>query len=153
MPWVYSTDTDTGLATISSVSILAPMVEIRWQSSDRPASTSATPTVSPSTSPPASTHGPSGLSTGAKAAIGVVVPVVVIGIAAVLYGVLVVKRKRRQRQPAATRAAELEAGKDDVQTAPVYEMDEGMQEQAQELEARALHEVQGSDPYSVHVAK
>lgn len=71
--------------TYASLSVVAPMIEIRWKSSDRvtaaqthaaaTASSSSPAGISATTPEPAHSGG---LSTGAKVAIGVVVPVVVI---------------------------------------------------------------------------
>ena len=73
----------------------APMIEIRWQSSDRPAKTPAMTTSTSSTlSSRTGTSTPSnGLATSTKIAIGATVPALVI-IAAVLLGVLLWRRKR-----------------------------------------------------------
>jgi hypothetical protein len=76
--------------TISTVSIYAPLIQINWQASDRPANTTASTTTTSMTSgmtsgtPPGSVslspHPSSGLSTDDKIAISVVIPVVVISI-------------------------------------------------------------------------
>ena len=89
---ISSTSTAVGKNTLTSFEVYAPMIEIRWQSSDRSAHT-PTNTGSRSTSPPAqnSSSGSSGLSTGAKAAIGVVVPVAVI---AILVGIFFFWRRK-----------------------------------------------------------
>ena len=69
-------------------SIYAPMIEIRWRSADRngiPSETGKAVPTSSTSSPTTSSSSSSGstLSTGAKAAIGVAVPVVVLALLAV----------------------------------------------------------------------
>jgi hypothetical protein len=87
---------------VSDYELYAPIMELRWQSSDRPASVTATPTPSfnagtanssipgsveatrtastaPVSNKPAASAAVAQLSTADKAAIGVVVPVVTLG--------------------------------------------------------------------------
>ena len=102
-PPITATLTDSSsvsIATYTSYTIFAPMIEIRRQATDAlPSSTaSATPTTSETTQ---SSSSSSGLSTGAKAAIGVVVPVVVL---AILLAAFLIWRRRRARRTADTAA-------------------------------------------------
>ena len=101
--------TTDALVTVSEIGLVAPMVEIRWKSSDRPVSTtSLTTSSSTSTNRPTSpsaieTHpkerqgSDPALSTGEKWAIGVVVHVVVV---AAVIAVLCIRRRRRRRNRA-----------------------------------------------------
>ena len=88
------TETKTGISSsasrvgefaISSFEVLAPMIEIRWQSSDLPTSTPTHTQAKSTSSHSAAPSSGSGLSTGAKAAIGVVVPVAAIAILAGIF--------------------------------------------------------------------
>ena len=76
---VSSSASRVGVYAITSFEVLAPMIEIRWQSSDLPTTSSN------------SASSDSGLSTGAKAAIGVVIPVAVI---AILVGIFFFWRRK-----------------------------------------------------------
>ena len=96
------TATDTATVTIETYFLYAPMVQINWKSSDLVASTSSkTPSKTSNTavqvsqtSSPSPTPAPSsGLSTGAKVAIGVVIPLVVI--AALIAAFFFFRRRRR----------------------------------------------------------
>ena len=72
-------------------SVLAPLIQLNWKASDLQLTSSAlrpTPTTTPPPEP--STR----LSTGAKAAIGVVIPVVVLAAVALLIAIL---RRRKKR--------------------------------------------------------
>ena len=87
----------TETSTTSSFSLLAPMFQLNWKASDRPPPpTSAPQSLDNSTSSPASSSG--SLPIGAKAAIGVVVPVVVLIVAAILIAWLLKRRKQKVRR-------------------------------------------------------
>lgn len=108
-------------AAISTYTLFAPLIQINWQSSDRPswsATSTPTPSATSSTLPPTSTVAlPRGLSTGAKAGIGVGIA---LGVLAMIALVLFIYWKRknayaqaRQDSPAATQP---------VATQPAYEL-------------------------------
>lgn len=140
--------------TFPTYQLVAPMIELRFQSSDLPVSTSATPTSSLDTPQTDSTKGKNepkseGLSTGAKAAIGVCVPVFVL---ALFAGAVFFWRRRRNRskpdQPQVAYAYEKPPAHQ-LQGNPVYEMDD--QRRTSELGSKVLssherHEMRGSDP-------
>jgi hypothetical protein len=123
--------TTNASVTISTVSIYAPLIQINWQASDRPTSTTARKTTtsvtlgtsSSSVSP--SPHPSSGLSTRDKIAIGVVVPVVVISILLFLLFFRNKWRPKPNRQPTKAEAqpmrtlAELDINQSNVASPPV----------------------------------
>lgn len=94
----YGTTIDFTLtSSFQYISVFASMIPIYWKASDRPPPTAASTTGPQSTIQHAtSTPQPSGsLSTGAKAAVGVVVPVLILLAAALLASLLFRRRKRR----------------------------------------------------------
>ena len=118
-----TTTEDTGsVATITTANLLAPLFQLNFQPSDLPSSTSST-TINTSTTTsttttsqtPSSVPEPSpvpdtGLSVGAKAAIGTVIPVFFIVVAAI-WAFILIRRRRRQRQaqqPAPTASSRYE---------------------------------------------
>jgi hypothetical protein len=118
--------------TISTVSIYAPLIQINWQASDRPANTTARKTTTSMTSGTSSgsvslsPHPSSGLSTRDKIAIGVVIPVVVISI--LLFLLFFFRNKWRpnlNRKPTEAEAqrvqtpAEMDAHQGNVTSPPV----------------------------------
>ena len=100
-PPITATLTDSSsvsIATYTSYTIFAPMIEIRRQATDALPSSTANATPTPTeTTQSSSSSSSTGLSTGAKAAIGVVVPVVVL---AILLAAFLLWRRRKARQTA-----------------------------------------------------
>jgi hypothetical protein len=107
--------------TVSIYTLSAPLIQINWQSSDRPSS-SATPTPTSSgtssTLPPTNTAAPPlGLSTGAKAGIGVGIT---LGVLAVIVLAFFIYYKRQNAYAQAKRDSR--AATQPVATQPVYEL-------------------------------
>ena len=143
---------------IPTYQILAPLIEVRWQSSDREAVTSATATPTPTstssntpnqTSLQSSPSADSALSVGAKAAIGVAIPVAVL--AALIGGFFIWRRRRSPSKISSppSGAGGNETQQYEVQDNPVYELND--QRSASELGSKAVlgherHEMQGSNP-------
>ncbi|KAI9658925.1 MAG: hypothetical protein M1821_001885 [Bathelium mastoideum] len=96
------TDTTTSTLTLPYFSVFAPMIQMNWKAEDRPTvptttSTLLSPTLKPS------------LSTGSKAAIGVVVPLSILMVA-MMFAFLVFRRqKQRRNRPAEFHKPELDA--------------------------------------------
>ncbi|KAI9690109.1 MAG: hypothetical protein M1820_010014 [Bogoriella megaspora] len=93
----------TSVATLSSVTVLAPLIQLNWKSPDRRILTTAPPRTSSSATTavstitegtPLTTPTPAkrSLSSGAKAAIGTTVPLVILISAAIL--VILLRRRR-----------------------------------------------------------
>ncbi|KAI9706158.1 MAG: hypothetical protein M1820_004919 [Bogoriella megaspora] len=108
-----STIPETSTSLIGYLSVAAPMFRLYWKASDRPRTSSPeehpTITAGPTTnrsstiSSPTSVSEPlpilnGGLTTGTKTAIGVVVPLVVIGTAAAISALLFRRRKRAYQE-------------------------------------------------------
>lgn len=129
-----STLTSTAESLVVSTTLLgtyevyAPLIDIRWQASDKPAS---------------------GLSTGGKAAIGVVVPVAVV---AMVVGAFFLWRKRRKVPREKGGLPELPGGgrdKIELDGNVVHELED--ERVTQEMGSKSTpwherHEVQGSQP-------
>jgi len=145
-------------AVIGQYQVLAPLIDIRWQSSDRTGSSSdaASPAAGTQTGlggDALRSSGNSGLSTGAKAAIGVAIPVVLI---AMMAGAFFLWRKRRKTKTAPSRGIELppnERPKPELQGNPVYELEEPPFREIGNKETpwHERHEMHGSDPQLPHL--
>jgi len=143
---------------ITTYQIYAPMIEIRWQSSDLPANTTS------SSAGPTSSHGSSGahtptegLSTGVKAAIGAAIAVVILAALAFGFRVHLQRRKRlrlgsEQDKLATPVVAHGYGGVDarptELRGNALFEMEE--QRRAQEVDSKDVsthvrHELQGHD--------
>ena len=91
----------TTVAVLEEVLVYAPLIQINWQSTDRPSSTplpgSTTSATSQTATPTSSTATPrpSGLSQGAT--IGIAVAAAIVGL--VLVGALIVWMRRRRQRP------------------------------------------------------
>lgn len=132
-------------AEVTQFQVFAPLIDIRWQSSDRSRSTSSG--ASPAT---ASHTGPAknntGLSTGAQAGIGVGVAV---GALAILLGALFLWRRRRKTSRNGEPPQAVQEVKHEVDGNPVYELEEEreMPEAGHKSPPwHERHEVRGSDP-------
>ena len=80
--------------TYTEYTVLASMIDIRWQSNDRPVTGSAAPEDPKKQTANSHPQNSSSLSTGTKAAIGVVVPITVLMI---LFGMAFFFRRRMKR--------------------------------------------------------
>jgi hypothetical protein len=144
-----ATTTSTQYYTNSGAGIWADVIQVRYKSSDIITAT-ATSTNSASTSNPTgasstatsqsaqhTTKTKSGLSTGAKVAIGVVVPVVVL-CALLFIGFFLYRRRRRleQQKPSPVQPSELPASKAIVEMAAAPTPKESGRNLVAELEAR-----------------
>ena len=100
--------------TLFNITAFAPLIQLNWKAADRLATAIAKTATSTSASPgstitieatsttyPLSTT--EGLSTGGKAAIGVVIPVVVLAIIAVLAMLLYLRKQNRSRTDSSQR--------------------------------------------------
>ena len=91
-----------GFAGVGILTAFGPIVQLKWRAGDRPSTPTETRLSTPAMSTVLQTSTPSphisGLSTGSKAAIGVVVPLAVLALAAAI--VFTVLRRRRQRKAA-----------------------------------------------------
>ena len=135
---------------ITTYEIYAPMIEIRWQSSDLPANNTSASTMPTSSKISTATAAP-GLSTGGEVAIGVVIPLVVL--TAIALGIFIWRRRRSRTRPkpdfdapAMTRSP-LDDRPQELHTNPLYEMDE--QRKAHEIGQNGMasyerHELQGN---------
>ncbi|KAK4494965.1 hypothetical protein PRZ48_014321 [Zasmidium cellare] len=97
----------------------APLVEIRWRPTDRPATatSSETPSNTASASPTSTSDSSSGLSTGATVAIAVVIPVVVI--AALVAAFFLWRNRKRNKSSAQSRTLlELDGNHSDDKNVP-----------------------------------
>jgi hypothetical protein len=128
----------------SSAAIWANVIQLRYKSSDvakstaastAPATSIAAQTSSPATSTPSTSpiSKKSGLSTGAKIAIGVVIPVVVLS-ALVLIGFILYRRKSSGRQKG-VQPSELPAERPVVEMAVAPTPKESGRRMVAELEA------------------
>ncbi|KAI9692397.1 MAG: hypothetical protein M1822_006628 [Bathelium mastoideum] len=84
------TDTTTSTLTLPYFSVFAPMIQMNWKAEDRP-------TV------------PTTLSTGSKAAIGVVVPLSILMVATMFAFLVFRRQKQRRNRPAEFHKPELDA--------------------------------------------
>lgn len=113
------------------------MIEIRWQRSDRSAGTAHHTSESSETSTPqASVANPPstlGLSTGTKAAIGVVIPVTII---AAFFAALIFWRQYRKRQI-------LRGGVDQIEIPEMHAECPALYSLEVESDVRSIHEVEG----------
>lgn len=142
--------------TITTYEIYAPMIEIRWQSSDlslNSTSTSSTPAPTAVRTPAVS----GSLSTGAKAAIGAVIPVVVL----IAIGLSIYFWRRRQSRTGSQAEATVPAQHaHDLSTSDrrpselrgiaLHEMED--QRRAHEMDSKLVanyerHELQGDDSH------
>lgn len=106
-------------AAISQYTLLAPLIQINWQSTDRlSSSVTSTPVSSTtvSTSSSTATSAPSqGLSTGAKAGIGVGIALGALALLALAFFIYQKRRnayaRARQDSPAAIQPYELSSGR------------------------------------------
>ena len=121
----------TSTEVVDVVSLLAPLIQINWRSSDRLAAvTPAKPAPTPTPQP---TSSPAGLSKGTKVAIGVVVPFVLLAAAAFISHCLYQRRRKRTAVGAGdvrgmyTDGAELDA------TTPFTGYELGARDKPQEL--------------------
>lgn len=131
-------------AEVTQFQVFAPLIDIRWQSSDRSgaASDGASPASATNTE---RQQDSAGLSTGVKAGIGVGVA---IGVMAILLGLFFFWR-RSKKTPREPRGERIHEDKHEVEGNPVYELEED-----RELPEAGhknppwheRHEVRGSDP-------
>nr|POE51804.1 hypothetical protein CFP56_26011 [Quercus suber] len=146
--------------TITSYQIWAPMVELRWQSTDLPASFTSAPTNSRSTgsgsisrsgtNSPSSTDGTSsvaqvhtGLSTGEQVAIGLVVPLIVLALLALISAFI---WRRRRTSVAQTSLDQTQHRMLDPGDKPLYEMEDSRQAQELQAHSSSFHELLGNTP-------
>jgi LPXTG-motif cell wall-anchored protein len=145
---VASSNTYEGV-TVSTYQVMAPLIDIRWQSSDKTASTSsgASPAGSSGGSPSLKHTGSPGLSTGAQAGIGVGVAV---GVLAALLGAFFLWRKRRANSGETEQPHYGDPTQNhELLGNPVYEMqshDNARELGTKETPWNERHEVHGSQP-------
>lgn len=134
---------------VTTYEIYAPMIEIRWQSSDLPANSTSSSQASTS-----SAAASAELSTGTKAAIGVVIPVVIL--ASFALGILLWRRRQSRTSskldsaaPAHDRSTNDERSLE-LQGNALLEMEE--QRKAHEMGSKTVascerHELHGNESY------
>ena len=136
--------------------MIAPMVELVWQSSDRVVTSTSAITLAPATRSPAHSsathHSVTGLSTDEKVAIGVTIPVAILAAAIVIF--VLYRRRVRRRQQAAHPSYSpnrqpswpMAPGNENTAFAAKYTPELEVVNRAQELESDRVFEVEGSSP-------
>lgn len=138
---------------MDSFTVQAPLVEIRWKSSDLPASATSETTPSSTASSISNSDSSSGLSTGAIAAIAVVIPVVAI---AALVGAFLLWRRRKKSPGKGQNLLELDGSEVDKSSPYTDKKPAGDRPPLQEMESNdarhemgteaATHELEGDRP-------
>ncbi|EMD00377.1 hypothetical protein BAUCODRAFT_162095 [Baudoinia panamericana UAMH 10762] len=152
----------TSTVTTSEFTVFAPLIDIRWQSSDDIVTATSTTSMSTSSTTAldgtasaikSATAGSGGLGVGAEAAVGVVVPVIVLLAMGVGLGMWL--RRRRQSKgthfvsstPASaceTLAKPPRQGKQQTRRQPAYEMEDQRKPQMLGADDEMIHELPGT---------